>query len=68
MILEPSIDKLQSKIYSKYTLVTLSARRARQIQDTKIHYAENSKASTYVGIALEEIAQGKLKMDEDQEI
>lgn len=68
MILEPSIDKLQSKIYSKYTLVTLSARRARQIQETNIHYSENSKAATYVGVALEEIAQEKLQVDQDVDL
>lgn len=55
MMLEPSIDKLQQKINSKYTLVTLSARRARQIQDTKRHQVEKPKSHKYVGIALEEI-------------
>ncbi|MRH42206.1 DNA-directed RNA polymerase subunit omega [Aquibacillus halophilus] len=60
MMLEPSIDKLQLKINSKYTLVTLSARRARQIQDTKKHQLENPKSFKFVGIALEEIQADKL--------
>ncbi|SFL98366.1 DNA-directed RNA polymerase subunit omega [Gracilibacillus orientalis] len=63
MILEPSIDKLQTKINSKYTLVTLAAKRARQIQDTKIHQVESPKAATYVGIALEEILEETLIVD-----
>ncbi|SDB88026.1 DNA-directed RNA polymerase subunit omega [Pelagirhabdus alkalitolerans] len=60
MMLEPSIDQLQEKITSKYTLVTLSARRARQIQDHKILQIENPTAETNVGLALEEIYAGKL--------
>ncbi|MCT2538021.1 DNA-directed RNA polymerase subunit omega [Aquibacillus koreensis] len=59
-MLEPSIDKLQNKINSKYTLVTLSARRARQIQDTQRHQLDNPKSVKYVGIALEEIQADKL--------
>ncbi len=65
MILEPSIDKLQTKINSKYTLVTLAAKRARQIQDTNIHQVENPKAATYVGLALEEILEEKLIVHPD---
>ncbi|MGN8645051.1 DNA-directed RNA polymerase subunit omega [Gracilibacillus sp. HCP3S3_G5_1] len=65
MILEPSIDKLQTKINSKYTLVTLAAKRARQIQDTKMHQVESPKAATFVGLALEEIIEEKLTVDPD---
>lgn len=60
MMLEPSIDQLQTKINSKYTLVTLSARRARQIQNAKIIQIEKPTAAKNVGIALEEIHAGKL--------
>lgn len=60
MMLEPSIDQLLTKINSKYTLVTLSARRARQIQDEKIIQIENPTSATNVGIALEEIYADKL--------
>ncbi|UOQ50634.1 DNA-directed RNA polymerase subunit omega [Gracilibacillus caseinilyticus] len=67
-MLEPSIDKLQTKINSKYTLVTLAAKRARQIQNTKMHQVENPKAATFVGLALEEILEEKLMVDPDQEI
>ncbi|MFC4557059.1 DNA-directed RNA polymerase subunit omega [Virgibacillus kekensis] len=65
MILEPSIDSLQRKIRSKYTLVTLSARRARQMLETNQVFAENSKSHKFVGKALEEVLQDKLYVKED---
>lgn len=60
MMLYPSIDQLQEKIDSKYTLVTLSSRRARQIQDEKIVQLEKFESAKNVGIALEEIHAGLL--------
>ncbi|GEM03484.1 DNA-directed RNA polymerase subunit omega [Halolactibacillus miurensis] len=60
MMLDPSIDQLLTKINSKYTLVTLSSRRARQIQDEKIVQIEEPTSATNVGIALEEIYADKL--------
>ncbi|OZU90374.1 DNA-directed RNA polymerase subunit omega [Virgibacillus indicus] len=65
MMLEPSIDELQEKISSKYTLVTLSARRARELSETKKVLVENPKSEKYVGMALEEIQQEKLFVAED---
>ncbi|WP_163970714.1 DNA-directed RNA polymerase subunit omega [Oceanobacillus halotolerans] len=64
MILEPSIDSLQEKIKSKYTLVTLSARRARQIGETKKALVENPSSNKNVGVALEEVQAGKLRVKE----
>ncbi|WP_407268012.1 DNA-directed RNA polymerase subunit omega [Radiobacillus sp. PE A8.2] len=60
MMLEPSIDKLQEKINSKYTLVTLSAKRARVLQDNRDPRVKDPKSHKYVGIALEEIEADKL--------
>lgn len=60
MMLEPSIDKLQEKINSKYTLVTLSARRARQMLETNYMLLETPKSYKQVGIALEEVLEDKL--------
>lgn len=60
MMLDPSIDQLLTKINSKYTLVTLSSRRARQIQDEKIVQIKEPTSATNVGIALEEIYADKL--------
>lgn len=63
-MLDPSIDSLQEKINSKYTLVTLSARRAREISETKKVLVENPKSHKYVGMALEEVQEGKLFLAE----
>lgn len=64
-MLEPSIDQLQEKINSKYTLVTISARRAREIKDEGKSMIEHPKSHKYVGIALEEIDAGKLYIQEN---
>lgn len=66
MMLEPSIDALQEKIRSKYTLVTLSARRARQMSETNKTIIENPKSVKYVGMALEEVQAGKLFVDKSR--
>ena len=63
-MLEPSVDSLQEKINSKYTLVTLSARRARQLQDEAKPLIEEPKSKKIVGIALEEIKEEKLTVKE----
>jgi len=59
-MLEPSVDQLQEKINSKYTLVTISARRAREIKEEGKSMLDHPKSHQYVGIALEEIDAGKL--------
>ncbi len=64
MMLEPSIDKLQERIQSKYQLVILSSRRARQLADGEKPLIEEPKSHKLVGVALEEIAEGKLTIKE----
>lgn len=66
-MLEPSIDALQKNIKSKYTLVTLAARRARQLKDEKNPLIESPQSKKYVGVALEEIEAGKLYVADDSE-
>ena len=60
VMLEPSVDELQEEINSKYTLVILSARRARELNDSAKSLIENPKSEKTVGVALEEINAGKL--------
>lgn len=60
-MLEPSIDSLQKKIDSKYTLVTLAAKRARKLKDENNSLIDEPRSVNHVGIALEEIQAGKLK-------
>ncbi len=66
-MLTPSIDSLKEKIDSKYTLVTLASKRAREMQEEKTHLLASYKSHKNVGKALEEVAAGalgKTKTDE----
>jgi DNA-directed RNA polymerase subunit omega len=58
MMLYPSIDSLLDRIHSKYTLVTLSAKRARELQNKEKLLIEDPKSHKEVGKALEEINAG----------
>lgn len=61
MMLYPSIDKLLEKVNSKYTLVTLSAKRARALQEGTAHLLlDHPKSDKFVGQALEEVNAGLL--------
>ncbi|KAA6452915.1 DNA-directed RNA polymerase subunit omega [Bacillus swezeyi] len=64
-MLDPSIDSLMNKLDSKYTLVTVSARRAREMQINKNQHIENPKSHKYVGKALEEIDAGLLSFEKE---
>lgn len=59
-MLYPSIDILLDKLDSKYTLVTVSSRRAREIQQNKRTFIDNPVSHKYVGMALEEINGNKI--------
>ncbi|WP_096189184.1 DNA-directed RNA polymerase subunit omega [Evansella halocellulosilytica] len=61
-MLNPSIDSLMTKINSKYTLVTVSSHRARQLRENPelFQKPEKSKSVNFVGKALEEIDAEKL--------
>ncbi|PTL39675.1 DNA-directed RNA polymerase subunit omega [Alkalicoccus saliphilus] len=64
-MLQPSIDSLQTKINSKYTLVTVSAQRARQLREhpEKFNQPDGAKSVNYVGMALEEIDAEQLSFE-----
>ncbi len=62
-MLYPSIDDLLEKLDSKYTLVTVAAKRAREIRDTGVSYISNPKSHKHVGIALEEIVSGAIQFE-----
>ncbi|KEZ50040.1 MULTISPECIES: DNA-directed RNA polymerase subunit omega [Metabacillus] len=59
-MLYPSIDKLMNKLDSKYTLVTVAARRAREMQENHDQQIVKPVSHKYVGKALEEIHSGLL--------
>ena len=58
----PSIDNLLTKIDSKYKLAYASAKRAKKIKEEGF-IAVDPKCSKPVGIALEEILEGKVHID-----
>ena len=60
-MLYPSIDSLKSKIDSKYSLVSLAAKRARLLQEQGDEQLPSYVSYKPVGKALEEVAAGVLK-------
>ena len=79
-MIEPSIEELSDKVDSRYTLVVLAAKRARQINSYYSQLGEgirdyvppqisslgeNAKA---LSVALEEIAEGKFGWERPPEV
>ena len=58
----PSIDKLLDKIDSKYKLVYAASKVAEILETEKLH-VEDSQCVKSVGIALEEILDGKVDIE-----
>jgi len=67
-MLYPSVDALKKEIDSKYSLVSLASKRARQMQEEqdteRLHKYVSHK---YVGKALEEVAAGVLTKESQDE-
>jgi DNA-directed RNA polymerase subunit omega len=59
-MLYPSIDSLLTKIDSKYSLVSVAAKRARNLQETNDYKLAKYVSHKNVGKSLEEIHAGKL--------
>ena len=60
MMSYPSIDSLVKKVDNKYTLVTLAAMRARELNDGAAPLVEGAEGKKTVSIALREIDDGKI--------
>ena len=63
-MLYPSIDKLLNIVDSKYKLVHIASRRAKQMMETK-HYQMSEaeyKSQKELGRALEELEHGLIKV------
>lgn len=58
----PSIDRLLSKIDSKYKLVYAASKVAHILETEKLK-VDNAQCVKSVGIALEEILSGKVHID-----
>ena len=61
MMCYPSIDILVKKVDNKYTLVTLAAMRARELNDGNNSFVNGLEGQKTVSIALEEIYKDKSK-------
>ena len=59
MLIKPTLESLMTKVDSKYTLVTLAAKRARQLTDGDEPLVDVDTTKE-VSIAMEEIDQGKI--------
>ena len=65
-MLYPKLDVLKSKVNSKYMLVSLASKRARDIfADPESKKLEKYTSHKEVGKALEEIAEGKISVKEN---
>lgn len=65
-MLYPSIDSLLQKVSSKYLLVNIAAKRAKEMEETE-HYQikENEyKSAKNIGKALEEVNLGLIHVEE----
>lgn len=61
----PSIDKLLTKVGSKYLLVHIASRRAKEMQEDK-HYQmpeAKYKCEKNIGRALEEVMEDLIQID-----
>ncbi|MBD8013805.1 DNA-directed RNA polymerase subunit omega [Microbacterium sp. APC 3898] len=66
-MLYPSVDKLKSRIDSKYSLVALASKRARQLHEHGDEKLDSYVSTKSVGKALEEVAAGALTQEKQDE-
>ncbi len=65
MLIKPTLESLMEKVDSKYTLVTLAAKRARELTDGDEPLVDVDTTKV-VSIAMEEIDQGKITYEAPQ--
>ncbi|WP_206812894.1 DNA-directed RNA polymerase subunit omega [Paradesulfitobacterium ferrireducens] len=63
---QPSLDVLMDQVDSKYTLVVVTAKRARSFMEDGNSEGVN-KGIKPVSLALEDIAQGKIRYERTRE-
>jgi DNA-directed RNA polymerase subunit omega len=67
MLLYPSVDKLLEQVDSRYKLIALAAKRARELDAKAPATKENFTSVKSVGQALEEIEDGDVIIDPEVE-
>lgn len=58
-MVNPSTDEMVKRTHSRYTLVVLASKRARQLLEGKTCHVENP-SNKFVTDAMEEIYEGKI--------
>ncbi len=68
-MLYPSIDKLLNQVGSKYLLVNVVARRAKEMEQNKHYQLRDGdyKSSKRIGKALEEVANNMIHLNNEEE-
>ncbi len=64
MMLYPAMNELLAQVPSRYELVNIVAARARQIASQE-EYEEQMQEDKPVSIAIREIAEGKVRLEND---
>lgn len=62
MMIKPGISELSKCVDSRYTLVTMAAKRARMIGEERMHDMDAYGDEKPVSVAAEEIVEGKWAM------
>ncbi len=65
----PSIDKLTNQVGSKYLLINVVARRAKEMEATNHYQMKESeyKSSKPIGRAMEEISKNLIHIKDEEE-
>lgn len=60
----PSIDKLLNQVGSKFLLVNIVSKRAKEMEETEYYQLSEYKSSKNIGKALEEVSKGLIHIQE----
>lgn len=66
-MLYPSINELRKKVDSRYTLVVMSAKRARDIVEGKPILTENCDNEKPISVAAYEVEEGYITYNRDED-
>ncbi|WP_047151589.1 DNA-directed RNA polymerase subunit omega [Aneurinibacillus tyrosinisolvens] len=59
----PSVDEMLQKVDSKYTLVSIASKRARQMREDNKFLIDKPVSHKFVGTALEEFNAKKIQFE-----
>lgn len=65
MMVKPTVNDLLTKIDDRYQLVVATSKRARQLAEGA-EPLTNKKEDSFVTLAADEIAEGKVKIEDEQ--